>query len=84
MRLWLCVDGEVRQDGNTRDMIFSIPEQIAYVSRIMRLDPGDLLLTGTPPGVGRILPGQVLTAGLGDGLCDVRFSTVERRRADVH
>lgn len=50
LKLW--VNGELKQNGNTRDMIFSIAEQIAIASRIMTLDPGDVLLTGTPAGVG--------------------------------
>lgn len=50
LRLW--VNGELKQDGRSSQMIFSIAEQIAIASRIMTLDPGDLLLTGTPAGVG--------------------------------
>jgi len=50
--LKLSVNGEVKQNGSTADMIFSIDEQIAIASRIMTLDPGDLILTGTPAGVG--------------------------------
>lgn len=50
LKLW--VNGELKQDGRSRDMIFSIAEQIAIASRIMTLDPGDVLLTGTPAGVG--------------------------------
>jgi 2-keto-4-pentenoate hydratase/2-oxohepta-3-ene-1,7-dioic acid hydratase in catechol pathway len=50
LRLW--VNGELKQDGSSRDMIFHVAEQIATASRIMTLDPGDLLLTGTPAGVG--------------------------------
>jgi 2-keto-4-pentenoate hydratase/2-oxohepta-3-ene-1,7-dioic acid hydratase in catechol pathway len=46
------VNGETKQNGRTTDMIFSIAEQIAIASRIMTLDPGDVLLTGTPAGVG--------------------------------
>lgn len=46
------INDEVVQDGNTRDMIFSIPYLIAYCSRMFTLEPGDLILTGTPPGVG--------------------------------
>lgn len=51
-RLKLSVNGEVKQDDSTADMIFSIAEQIEIASRIMTLDPGDVLLTGTPAGVG--------------------------------
>ena len=50
--LRLSVNGEMKQDGRSTDMIFSVAEQIAIASRIMTLDPGDLLLTGTPAGVG--------------------------------
>ena len=50
--LSLSVNGEVKQDDTTGDMIFSIAEQIATASRIMTLDPGDVILTGTPAGVG--------------------------------
>ena len=48
----LSVNGEPMQDGNTSQMIFSIAEQIAYLSRILTLQPGDLIATGTPDGVG--------------------------------
>lgn len=50
--LKLSVNGEVKQDGSTTDMIFSIAEQIEILSNIMTLDPGDVVLTGTPAGVG--------------------------------
>jgi len=50
IRLW--VNGELRQDGNTRDMIFPIAELIAALSEGLTLEPGDLLATGTPSGVG--------------------------------
>lgn len=50
--LKLAVNGTTKQDGRTTDMIFSIAEQISIASRIMTLDPGDVLLTGTPAGVG--------------------------------
>jgi 2-keto-4-pentenoate hydratase/2-oxohepta-3-ene-1,7-dioic acid hydratase in catechol pathway len=50
--LKLAVNGALKQNGNAKDMIFSVAEQISTASRIMTLDPGDLLLTGTPAGVG--------------------------------
>jgi acylpyruvate hydrolase len=65
--LWLKVDGQLRQQGNTRDMIFSIADQIAFLSQRMSLTPGDLLLTGTPAGVGAVQVGQIITAGLESG-----------------
>jgi 2-keto-4-pentenoate hydratase/2-oxohepta-3-ene-1,7-dioic acid hydratase in catechol pathway len=48
------VNGELRQDGNTRDMIFPVAEILAYISRFITLVPGDLVLTGTPAGVGEL------------------------------
>jgi 2-keto-4-pentenoate hydratase/2-oxohepta-3-ene-1,7-dioic acid hydratase in catechol pathway len=49
IRGWL--NGELRQDSNTSDMIFSIPQLISYISTYMTLEPGDLIITGTPAGV---------------------------------
>ena len=55
------LDGELRQDGNTKDLIFTIPELVAYISSYTTLLPGDVILTGTPAGVGPMLPGQVVS-----------------------
>jgi 2-keto-4-pentenoate hydratase/2-oxohepta-3-ene-1,7-dioic acid hydratase in catechol pathway len=52
------VDGEPRQQGRTRQLIFDIPTLVSYISRVMTLLPGDVVLTGTPSGVGPIRPGQ--------------------------
>ncbi|WP_336071298.1 fumarylacetoacetate hydrolase family protein [Nitratireductor rhodophyticola] len=52
LSMWLEVDGRRYQDGSTSTMIFRVPELIAYVSRFMSLQPGDVISTGTPPGVG--------------------------------
>jgi 2-keto-4-pentenoate hydratase/2-oxohepta-3-ene-1,7-dioic acid hydratase in catechol pathway len=52
------VNTELRQDGRTRDMVFGVDELIAYASAVMTLEPGDLILTGTPAGVGPMLPGD--------------------------
>jgi 2-keto-4-pentenoate hydratase/2-oxohepta-3-ene-1,7-dioic acid hydratase in catechol pathway len=52
LRVVQRVNGTVLQDGNTRDLIFDVPFLIAYSSRVFTLEPGDLILTGTPPGVG--------------------------------
>jgi acylpyruvate hydrolase len=54
LNLWLKVDDELRQNGNTGDMVHNIPFLISYVSRIMTLEEGDLLITGTPEGVGPV------------------------------
>lgn len=58
------VNGEEKQRGSIRDMVFSIPFLVSYVSRIMTLEPGDLLATGTPEGVGPILPGDIVEVEL--------------------
>lgn len=63
-RLELLVDGEVRQDGSTSHMIWGVPDLLAHISTIMTLEPGDLVLTGTPEGVGPIEPGQTVEARL--------------------
>lgn len=54
------VNGEVRQQGRGSEMVFDIPAILAYVSAIMTLEPGDLVLTGTPEGVGTLVPGDVV------------------------
>jgi 2-keto-4-pentenoate hydratase/2-oxohepta-3-ene-1,7-dioic acid hydratase in catechol pathway len=58
----LTIDGELRQSGRTRDMIFSVAYLVAYCSRIFTLEPGDLIYTGTPEGVGPVQVGNVLEA----------------------
>lgn len=50
--LWVEVDGQRMQDGNTRTMIFGVPKIVSYLSHFMTLHPGDIIATGTPPGVG--------------------------------
>ena len=67
--LWTKVNGAIEQQGNTSDMLFSIGEVLAYFSRYMRLLPGDLIATGTPPGVGfgknrYLAVGDVLECGI--------------------
>jgi 2-keto-4-pentenoate hydratase/2-oxohepta-3-ene-1,7-dioic acid hydratase in catechol pathway len=62
------VNGEMRQMGSTHDMIFQPPQLIAYISSFMTLEPGDVIMTGTPAGVGPLLPGdsvEVRIEGLG-------------------
>jgi 2-keto-4-pentenoate hydratase/2-oxohepta-3-ene-1,7-dioic acid hydratase in catechol pathway len=71
LRLWLEVDGARRQDGSTETMIFTVPYLVSYVSRFMSLQPGDIITTGTPPGVGLgrkppsyLKPGQRVRLGV--------------------
>lgn len=54
------VNGTVRQEGRASDMVFDIPTLLAYISGVMTLEPGDLVLTGTPEGVGTLAPGDVV------------------------
>ena len=62
--LWLDVDGERRQTGNTKTMIFGVAHLVHYLSQFMTLEPGDIIATGTPPGVGLgMSPPTFLTAG---------------------
>ncbi|MCW4113486.1 fumarylacetoacetate hydrolase family protein [Aurantimonas sp. MSK8Z-1] len=62
--LWLDVNGVRQQVGNTREMIFKVPYLVSYISRFTRLDPGDVVLTGTPGGVGLSFdPPRFLTPG---------------------
>jgi 2-keto-4-pentenoate hydratase/2-oxohepta-3-ene-1,7-dioic acid hydratase in catechol pathway len=58
------VNGEIRQQGNTRDFIFSLPELFEYITAAMTLEPGDLLLTGTPAGVGPLAAGDVVDVSI--------------------
>jgi 2-keto-4-pentenoate hydratase/2-oxohepta-3-ene-1,7-dioic acid hydratase in catechol pathway len=57
--MWLEIDGHRYQDGNTRTMIFGVDAVVSYVSEFMSLQPGDIISTGTPPGVGLGLDPQV-------------------------
>lgn len=74
VRLWLKVNDEIMQDGNTSNMIFKIPFLVSYVSQFMTLLPGDIISTGTPAGVGLgmdpqvyLKPGDIVELGI-DGL----------------
>ncbi|HWZ36621.1 MAG TPA: fumarylacetoacetate hydrolase family protein [Mucilaginibacter sp.] len=78
LRLWLKVNGQTMQDGNTSNFIFNVPFVIAYVSKFMTLLPGDIISTGTPAGVGLgfkppvyLKPGDVMELGI-DGLGESR------------
>jgi 5-carboxymethyl-2-hydroxymuconate isomerase len=62
LKLKLAVNGEIRQDGCSSDMINQIPQIIAHISAIFTLEPGDVVLTGTPAGVGQVRGGDVMTA----------------------
>ncbi len=62
LEIALDVNGARRQTGTTADMIFSVARIVAFLSTVFTLEPGDLVYTGTPEGVGPVHPGDVLTA----------------------
>jgi fumarylpyruvate hydrolase len=72
-RIWMSVNGEIRQDGDIADLIWSVPETIAELSQFFTLQPGDLIFTGTPAGVGPLKPGDRIEGGVA-GLEDLAFS----------
>lgn len=71
--LWLRVNDELRQKGNTRDLIFNSYELISYTSEFMTLEPGDLIMTGTPMGSSKVCRGDLIEAGMGDNLVQISF-----------
>ncbi|MEL7026524.1 MAG: fumarylacetoacetate hydrolase family protein [Pseudomonadota bacterium] len=81
LEMWLDVDGERRQDGSTKTMIFGVQKLVSYVSHFMSLQPGDIISSGTPPGVGMgmspqvyLKPGQEMRLGI-EGLGEQRQVT---------
>jgi 2,4-didehydro-3-deoxy-L-rhamnonate hydrolase len=81
--MWLDVNGERRQTGNTKTMIFNCATLVSYVSQFMTLNPGDIITTGTPPGVGSgmkppqfLRPGDRISLGI-DGLGEQQASVVK-------
>ena len=72
-RIWLAVNGEVRQDGDLADMIWSVREAVAELSTLYTLAPGDLLYTGTPAGVGALVSGDKVTGGI-DGIDKIEIT----------
>jgi ureidoglycolate lyase/2,4-diketo-3-deoxy-L-fuconate hydrolase len=89
LSMWLEVDGRRFQDGSTRTMIFDVPTLVSYISHFMRLEPGDIISTGTPPGVGMgqkppqyLRAGQAMRLGI-TGLGEQRQRTVPARTEDA-
>ncbi|MEX5598346.1 fumarylacetoacetate hydrolase family protein [Pseudophaeobacter sp. C1-32P7] len=72
-RIWLSVDGEIRQDASLDEMIWSVEDILCHLSGYYHLRPGDLILTGTPAGVGAVTAGQSMTGGI-DGLSQVELT----------
>jgi len=78
--LSLNINGEVRQSSNTKNMIYSVERIIEFISEVMTLERGDLILTGTPEGVGRIAEGDIIEAKLGD-FCSLRVNVGRLKNA---
>ncbi|MEM8794797.1 MAG: fumarylacetoacetate hydrolase family protein [Pseudomonadota bacterium] len=70
-RIWLAVNGEVRQDADLADLIWSVEDHVSILSQSIALEPGDLIMTGTPAGVGAVREGDEITGGVA-GLSDLR------------
>jgi fumarylpyruvate hydrolase len=74
-RIWLSVNGEVRQNGDLSQQIWSVPETIEQLSELFALVPGDLLFTGTPAGVGPVVSGDRLSGGI-DRIGEIEISVL--------
>jgi len=74
-RIWLAVNGEVRQDSDLNLQIWNVQEGISHLSKLYEVAPGDLIYTGTPDGVGPIQVGDQITAGI-DGIGDLEIKVV--------
>ena len=72
-RIWLAVDGVVKQDSDIAKLIWPVADIIAICSRSIALKPGDIIMTGTPEGVGPVKAGETMTGGI-DGLGEIRIS----------
>ncbi len=80
--MWLTVNGVTRQDGSTATMVYGVAHLVSYLSQFMSLHPGDIISTGTPPGVGMgmkpptyLKPGDVIALGI-EGLGEQRQTCV--------
>ncbi len=72
-RIWLSVNGEIRQQGDLNELIWSVAEAIAELSTLFALSPGDLIFTGTPAGVGPVVAGDQLSGGI-DGIDGIKIT----------
>ena len=75
--IWLKVNGETRQEGDLTELIWPVADVISYISEAMTLQPGDLIFTGTPAGVGALNPGDAVTAGV-EGVGEIAFTIAKR------
>lgn len=74
--IWLKVNGKLRQEGNLNQLIWKVPEMIAYLSELFVLQPGDLIMSGTPAGVGPVTAGDVMEGHI-DGVADINVRVSE-------
>jgi fumarylpyruvate hydrolase len=72
-RIWLAVNGAIKQDADIAELIWPVPDIIAFASASMALAPGDLIFTGTPAGVGPVHPGDTITGGI-DGIGEIKVT----------
>ena len=75
--IWLKVNGEMKQDANLNELIWSVPEVISILSHSMEIKPGDLIMTGTPAGVGALQPGDTCVVGI-EGLGEITTKIGDR------
>jgi 5-oxopent-3-ene-1,2,5-tricarboxylate decarboxylase/2-hydroxyhepta-2,4-diene-1,7-dioate isomerase len=83
LELRTYVNGELRQKGNTKDLIYSIPELIEFISSFMTLEPNDIILTGTPKGLSHIYPGDVVRLEI-DGLGSLENHVLDGRTTETN
>jgi len=73
--LWLKINGETRQSSNTKNMVFSLENIIEFISNVMTLEVGDLIMTGTPEGVAEVHKGDILEANIND-ICNLTVDVI--------
>ena len=74
-RIHLTVNGETKQDADIKDMIWNVPESISYLSGLVTLDAGDLIMTGTPAGVGPVVSGDIMAVSV-EGVTELTCTIV--------
>jgi acylpyruvate hydrolase len=77
VKLWLSINDQIKQNDNTELMLFRIPRQLSEISKVMTLEKGDIVLTGTPKGVGPVATGDVMKAGLSVGGQEISEGNIE-------
>jgi 2-keto-4-pentenoate hydratase/2-oxohepta-3-ene-1,7-dioic acid hydratase in catechol pathway len=62
LKIELKVNGKVKQSSNTKHLLFKIPDLMEYISKLFTMEPGDIIATGTPSGIGPVVPGDIIEA----------------------